>query len=103
MIERLFHLRENGTDVRTEILGGVTTFMTMVYIVFVNPQLLSAAGMDFGAVMTATCLAAGFATWVMGLAANYPIAMAPGMESLNVATAAAIALYHFAGARSAAE
>jgi AGZA family xanthine/uracil permease-like MFS transporter len=79
MIERLFHLQANRTDVRTEVLGGATTFMTMVYIVFVNPQLLSAAGMDFGAVMTATCLSAGVATWVMGLAANYPIAMAPGM------------------------
>jgi AGZA family xanthine/uracil permease-like MFS transporter len=79
MLERLFHLRENGTDPRTETLGGVTTFMTMAYIVFVNPALLSQTGMDFDAVMAATCLSAGIATWVMGLAANYPIAMAPGM------------------------
>ena len=79
MLERIFHLRENGTDPRTETLGGVTTFMTMAYIVFVNPALLSQAGMDFDAVMAATCLSAGVATWVMGLAANYPIAMAPGM------------------------
>jgi AGZA family xanthine/uracil permease-like MFS transporter len=79
IVERLFHLRENGTSVRIEVLGGLTTFMTMVYIVFLNPQLLSGAGMDFGAVLTATCLSAALATWVMGLAANYPIAMAPGM------------------------
>jgi len=79
MIERLFHLRENSTTVRTEVLGGVTTFMTMAYIVFVNPAILSETGMDFGAVMTATCLSAALATWVMGLAANYPIAMAPAM------------------------
>ena len=75
----MFQLDENGTNVRTEVLGGVTTFMTMAYIVFVNPQILSQAGMDFGAVMTATCLSAGLATWAMGLAANYPIALAPGM------------------------
>lgn len=79
LIERWFHLRESGTDLRTEVLGGLTTFLTMVYIVFVNPAVLSGAGMDFGAVMVATCLAAGIATWTMGLAANYPIAMAPGM------------------------
>jgi len=79
MLERLFRLSDHGTTVRTEMLGGLTTFATMSYIVFVNPAVLSQAGMDFGAVMTATCLAAGLATWVMGLAANYPIAMAPGM------------------------
>jgi adenine/guanine/hypoxanthine permease len=78
-IERLFGLREAGTTVRAEVLGGATTFMTMAYIVFVNPAVLSQAGMDFGAVMTATCLSAAVATWVMGLAANYPIAMAPAM------------------------
>ncbi|MBZ5637546.1 MAG: NCS2 family permease [Acidobacteriia bacterium] len=79
MLEKLFHLTESGTTVRTEVLGGVTTFMTMAYIVFVNPSVLSQAGMDFGAVMTATCLSACAATWVMGLLANYPIAMAPAM------------------------
>ena len=79
MLERLFKLRANGTSVRTELLGGVTTFMTMAYIIFVNPSLLSQTGMDFEAVMVATCLSAGIATWVMGLAANYPIALAPGM------------------------
>jgi AGZA family xanthine/uracil permease-like MFS transporter len=79
MLERLFRLSDNGTTLRVELLGGLTTFMTMAYIVFVNPAVLSQTGMDFGAVMTATCLAAGLATFVMGLAANYPIAMAPGM------------------------
>ncbi len=79
MVERWFRLREAGTTARIEILGGATTFMTMAYIVFVNPAVLSQAGMDFGAVMTATCLSAALATWVMGVAANYPIAMAPAM------------------------
>lgn len=79
MLERLFRLGEQGTDVRTEVLGGATTFMTMAYIVVVNPAVLSQAGLDFGAVMTATCLSAALATWVMGFAANYPIAMAPAM------------------------
>lgn len=79
MFERLFHIRENATTVRAEAFGGLTTFMTMAYIVFVNPAVLSGSGMDFDAVMVATCLSAGLATWVMGLAANYPIAMAPGM------------------------
>ena len=79
MIETLFKLRENAATVRAELLGGLTTFMTMAYIVFVNPAILSGAGMDFDAVLVATCLSAGLATWVMGLAANYPIAMAPGM------------------------
>jgi AGZA family xanthine/uracil permease-like MFS transporter len=79
MLERLFRLSELGTTPRTEVLGGVTTFMTMAYIVFVNPAVLSGAGMDFGAVMTATCLSAAIATLAMGLAANYPIALAPAM------------------------
>jgi AGZA family xanthine/uracil permease-like MFS transporter len=79
MLERWFGLKAQGTDVRTEVLGGATTFMTMAYIVVVNPAVLSQAGLDFGAVMTATCLSAALATWVMGFAANYPIAMAPAM------------------------
>ena len=79
MLERWFGLREAGTSVRAEVLGGATTFMTMAYIIFVNPAVLSQAGMDFGSVLTATCLSAAVATWVMGLAANYPIAMAPAM------------------------
>ncbi len=79
MLERLFKLTENETTLQREILGGLTTFMTMAYIVFVNPAILSQTGMDFGAVMTATCLSAAVATLAMGLAANYPIALAPGM------------------------
>ncbi len=79
MLERLFRLGEQGTTIRTEILGGTTTFLTMAYIIFVNPAVLSETGMDMGAVMTATCLSAAIATWAMGLAANYPIAMAPAM------------------------
>lgn len=79
MLERYFQLKELGTTVRTEILAGVTTFMTMAYIIFVNPQILADAGMDRGAVFVATCLAAAFASAFMGLYANYPIALAPGM------------------------
>ncbi len=78
-LDRFFKLSENGTDVRTEILAGLTTFMTMAYIIFVNPSILSVTGMDFGAVLVATCLAAAFGTFVMGLYANYPFALAPGM------------------------
>ena len=79
MLERLFKLRENGTDVRTEVIAGFTTFLTMAYIVFVNPSILSLTGMDFNAVFVATCLAAALGTGVMALVANYPIALAPGM------------------------
>ena len=75
----LFHLSERGTTWQREILGGTTTFMTMGYIIFVQPTLLQAAGMDPGAVMVATCLASALATFCMGLLANYPIALAPGM------------------------
>jgi AGZA family xanthine/uracil permease-like MFS transporter len=78
-MERLFHLRELGADVRTELLAGVTTFVTMAYIIFVNPVILGGAGMDFGSVMVATCIAAAVATIFMGLIANYPIALAPAM------------------------
>jgi AGZA family xanthine/uracil permease-like MFS transporter len=78
-LDRFFHLTELGTSVRTEILGGATTFMTMSYIIFVQPAILSAAGMDRGAVLTATCLASALATLLMGLLANYPIAQAPAM------------------------
>src|SRR5690606_6419164 len=79
MLERLFQLNELGTNVRREILAGITTFLTMAYIIFVNPSILSDAGMDFGAVFVATCLAAAFGSAFMGLFANYPIALAPGM------------------------
>ena len=79
MIEKLFKLRENNTDVRTEVIGGITTFMTMAYILAVNPSLLSAAGMDATAVLMATCLASFIGTAAMALMANYPFALAPGM------------------------
>jgi AGZA family xanthine/uracil permease-like MFS transporter len=79
MLERYFALRKYGTTVRTEVLAGLTTFLTMAYIVFVNPSILSAAGMDKGAVFVATCLAAAISTAIMGLYAKYPIALAPGM------------------------
>ncbi len=78
-LERYFGLAAQGTDVRTEIVAGLTTFLTMVYIVFVNPSILGQAGMDKGAVLVATCIAAAASTFVMGLYANYPIALAPGM------------------------
>ena len=74
-----FGLREAGTSVRTEILAGVTTWLSMVYIVVVNPGILSSTGMDHGAVFTATCLGAGIGSIIMGLYANYPLALAPGM------------------------
>ena len=80
VLDRLFHLRERQTTVAAELRGGAVTFATMSYIVFVQPAVLSqGAGMDFGAVMTATCLSAALATLVMGLWANYPIAEAPLM------------------------
>ncbi len=78
-LDRHFRLRENHTTVRTELLGGATTFMTMSYIIFVQPAILSQAGMDKGAVMAATCIASAVATLLTGLLANYPIAQAPAM------------------------
>ena len=79
MLDRVFDLGNSGSNVRTELLAGLTTFLTMVYIVFVNPQILGNAGMDKGAVFVATCIAAAVSTAVMALYANYPIALAPGM------------------------
>lgn len=91
MLERLFRLRENQTNIRTEIIAGVTTFLTMAYIIVVQPAVLTGemfvpalgeqarTGMDFGAVMAATCYSAAFATFLLGVLANYPIAQAPGM------------------------
>ena len=79
MLERLFHLSQNRTTVRTEVVAGVTTFLTMAYIIFVQPTVLQAAGMDAGAVLVATCVASGIATILMALLANYPIAVAPAM------------------------
>jgi AGZA family xanthine/uracil permease-like MFS transporter len=82
LLERLFHLSENHTTIRRELLAGLTTFMTMAYVVVVNPRILSEAGMPVEGVLFATCISAALATLVMGLWANYPIALAPGM-SLN--------------------
>ena len=76
---KLFRIKENNSTIRQEIIGGTTTFMTMAYILFVQPAVMHAAGMDFGAVLLATCLSSAFAILVMGLYANYPIALAPGM------------------------
>ncbi len=78
-LENLFHLRENNTNVRTECVAGITTFMTMAYILAVNPSILSVSGMDKGAVLTATALASALATILMAVLANYPFALAPGM------------------------
>lgn len=79
MLDRYFKLNEHGTTVRTEVLAGVSTFLAMAYIIFVNPDILSAAGMPRDSVFVATCLAAALGSLIMGLYANYPIAMAPGM------------------------
>jgi AGZA family xanthine/uracil permease-like MFS transporter len=79
MLERLFGLAARQTTVRTEVFAGFTTFLTMVYIVVVNPAIMGDAGMPIGAVAAATCLAAGFGSILMGLMANYPLALAPGM------------------------
>lgn len=79
ILERLFKLQENHTSIQTEVLAGIATFLTMSYIIFVNPAILALTGMDQGAVFVATCLAAAFGSLLMGLLANYPIALAPGM------------------------
>ncbi len=78
-MERFFRITAQGTSVRTEMAAGVTTVLTMAYILFVNPLILADAGMDKGAVFVATCLASAFATLIMAVYANYPIALAPGM------------------------
>ena len=79
MFENLFNLKELSTNIKQEFIGGSTTFFTMAYIIFVQPTVLSAAGMDFGAVMVATCISSAVAILVMGFYARYPIALAPGM------------------------
>src|SRR5262252_10313027 len=79
MLERVFKLSEHKTSVRTEVIAGITTFLTMAYIIFVNPQILTAAKMDAGAVFVATCVAAAIGCFLMAFLANYPIALAPGM------------------------
>ncbi|MAG77153.1 MAG: guanine permease [Colwelliaceae bacterium] len=79
MLEKLFKLTEHGTNVRRELIAGLTTFLTMAYIIFVNPTMLADTGMDHGAVFVATCVAAAIGCFIMGMYANYPIALAPGM------------------------
>ena len=79
MLEKFFQLSDNGTDVKTEVMAGITTFMTMAYILAVNPSIMAAAGMDQGAVFTATALASLIGTLLMAFLANYPFALAPGM------------------------
>ena len=79
VLDRVFHLSENKTTVRQESMAGLTTFMAMAYILFVNPSILGAAGMDKGAVFTATALFAILGCFLMGFLANYPIAIAPGL------------------------
>lgn len=83
LLQKVFKLKEHNTNIKTEVMAGITTFMTMAYILVVNPSILSAAGMDQGAVFVATALSAAIATFFMGFLANYPIALAPGM-GLNV-------------------
>ena len=78
-LDRFFKIQERGSSLRTEILAGLTTFITMAYIIFVQPAILSAGGMDFGAVLAATCISSAAASIMMGLYANYPIALAPAM------------------------
>lgn len=79
MLKHHFNIAEKGTTLRTEVLAGVTTFATMAYIIFVQPVVLGAAGMDAGAVFTSTCLITAIATVLMALLANYPVAVAPAM------------------------
>lgn len=90
-LEKQFKLAENGTNIRTELLAGLTTFMTMAYIIFVNPGILSATGMPFSALLVATCIGSAFATVLMAFLANYPFALAPGM-GLNAFFAFAVVL-----------
>lgn len=91
LLQKVFKLEENNTDTKTEVMAGITTFMTMAYILVVNPSILSQTGMDQGAVFVATALSAAIATFFMGFLANYPIALAPGM-GLNVFFANTIVL-----------
>ena len=78
-LSRYFEFKKHSTNLSKEILAGIATFLSMSYITVVNPSILSETGMDFGAVFVATCLAAAFGSAVMGLLANYPVALAPGM------------------------
>ncbi|WP_034728438.1 NCS2 family permease [Pseudidiomarina sediminum] len=78
-LEKLFKIKAQGSSVKAEVIGGATTFLTMAYIIFINPSILALTGMDYGAVFVATCLAAGIGCLIMGVWANYPVALAPGM------------------------
>ncbi len=78
-LEKYFRIQESGSTISRELLGGTTTFLALSYIIFVQPGLLSQAGMDFHAVLYATCLASALATFLMGLVANYPVALAPAL------------------------
>jgi AGZA family xanthine/uracil permease-like MFS transporter len=78
-LERIFKLKRHGTTVRTELIAGVTTFITMAYIIFVNPNIMADAGIDHGAAFVATCIAAALGCLLMGLYANWPVGLAPGM------------------------
>jgi AGZA family xanthine/uracil permease-like MFS transporter len=80
MLERLFQLRKNNTTIKTEVLAGITTFMTMAYILFVNPTILSTTGMDFTAVMIGTAIAAAVGTFLTAFLAKIPFAQAPGIN-----------------------
>ena len=79
LLEKLFALKENGTSLRREFVAGLTNFMTISYIIFVQPSMLSLSGMDYGAVMVATCLSSALATFFMAYFTNYPVVLAPGM------------------------
>ena len=79
ILEQIFKLSEHDTTIKKELLAGLTTFITMAYIIFVNPQIMSLSGMDQGAIFVGTCLAAALACIVMGFFANWPIGLAPGM------------------------
>ncbi|MDE7008783.1 MAG: NCS2 family permease, partial [Lachnospiraceae bacterium] len=79
MLEKWFKLKENNTNIKTEVVAGVTTFMTMAYILEVNPSILSASGMDSNAILMATALASFIGTLAMAILANYPFALAPGL------------------------
>ena len=83
MLEKLFHLKENNTNVKTELTAGLATFMTMAYILAVNPSILSEAGMDPNAVLIATCLASFIGTAIMALTANLPFALSAGMGQIG--------------------
>ena len=79
MLEKLFKLKESNTNIQTELLAGFTTFITMAYIIFVNPQMMSSTGMDLGASFVGTCVAAAIACIAMGFYSNWPVGLAPGM------------------------